>query len=79
MSQTPTNHPPLQVTDLPLDEQILMRLDEIIGLLDRMATQLEDDLPLFWPGDLMERAGADEVDDIFFVGDWSDDEEERLH
>jgi hypothetical protein len=79
MSQTPTNHPPLQVIDLPLGEQILMRLDEIIGLLDRMATQLEDDLPLFGPGDLMETAGADEVDDIFFVSDWPDDEEERLH
>lgn len=38
MPQTPTAHPPLPTPDLPLDEQSLLRLDEIIGLLDRIAT-----------------------------------------
>ncbi|MBX3000700.1 MAG: hypothetical protein KF893_19420 [Caldilineaceae bacterium] len=79
MSQTPTNHPPLYLSELPLSEQILIRLDEIIGLLDRMTIQLEGDLPLFGPGDLVEMVDADEVDDAFFVSDGSDEEEERLH
>jgi hypothetical protein len=79
MSQTSTNHPPVHLPDLPPGEQILLRLDEIIGLLDRMATELEGGLPLLWAGDLMETADADELDDGVFVGDWPNDEEERLH
>ena len=37
MPQQPTDHPPLQTSGLPFTEQVLIRLDEIIGLLDQIA------------------------------------------
>ena len=36
MPQQVTDHPPLRLPELPLDQQILVRLDEIIGLIDRL-------------------------------------------
>jgi hypothetical protein len=46
MPQQATDHPPLRLSELPLDQQILVRLDEIIGLLDRLVTVIDvDPLP----------------------------------
>ncbi|MBW7886584.1 MAG: hypothetical protein H3C34_28935 [Caldilineaceae bacterium] len=40
MPQPATQHPPLCQPELPWPEQILIRLDEIIGLLDGIDTSL---------------------------------------
>ena len=45
MPQQPTDHPPLQTSALPFTEQVLIRLDEIIGLLDQIAQCLQDGAP----------------------------------
>jgi hypothetical protein len=79
MSQQATDHPPLHVPELSLGDQILIRLDEIIGLLDRIATELEGGLPLLWPDDLVEAVDADDLDNRLFVHDWAPDAEDRLH
>jgi hypothetical protein len=79
MSQQATDHPPLHLPDLPLDQQILVRLDEIIGLLDRIATELEGGLTLVWPEDLTEAVDADDLDNRLFIHDWAPDAEDRLH
>ncbi|MBI1299943.1 hypothetical protein GC175_33890 [bacterium] len=42
MPQQPTDHPPIQTADLPFTEQVLIRLDEIISLLDQIAQCLQD-------------------------------------
>ena len=42
MPQQPTDHPPLHTSNLPFTEQILIRMDEIIGLLDQIALCLQD-------------------------------------
>ena len=42
MPQQPTDHPPIQSADLPFTEQVLIRLDEIISLLDQIAQCLHD-------------------------------------
>ncbi len=40
--QRPTHHPPSQPANhLSWPEQLLIRLDEIVGLLDSMATRLD--------------------------------------
>ena len=45
MPQQPTDHPPLQTSNLPFTEQVLICLDEIIGLLDQIAQRLQDGAP----------------------------------
>jgi hypothetical protein len=45
MPQQPTDHPPLQTSALPFTEQVLIRLDEIIGLLDQIAQCLQAGAP----------------------------------
>lgn len=45
MPQQPTDHPPIQTSNLPFTEQVLMRLDEIIGLLDQIAQCLQAGAP----------------------------------
>jgi hypothetical protein len=72
MSQTSTAHPPLPTPDLPLGEQVLLRLDEIIGLLDRIASTLEDRLPLGWEELLVVE---DDLDDLL-LANWLDDSED---
>jgi hypothetical protein len=72
MSQTPTAHPPLPTPDLPLGDQVLLRLDEIIGLLDRIASTLEDCLPLGWEELLV----AEDDLDALLVANWLDGSED---
>ena len=45
MPQQPADHPPIQSADLPFTEQVLIRLDEIIGLLDQIAQCLQAGAP----------------------------------
>jgi hypothetical protein len=72
MSQTSIAHPPLPTPDLPLGEQVLLRLDEIIGLLDRIATTLDGNLPLGWEELLL----AEDDLNALLLADWPDSSED---